>query len=297
MSQSHTPPPAAIRALPIGETARLAYATVFGQIGLVFKAAVFPFVLSMLLVGLATSVPPTGFLSGLFLILSFVPYTLFGVAWHRVSLLGPAAAAPQVIPAWRRRHFRFLVYAVGVMLILYVLSIPVFALTVTAAAGALIGALGALALFALMLRLSFVFPAIAVDEQYGLNHSWAHTKGQTLRLLAVMALVALPMMVLFALVVSAFGDYLFADLGAFAEGDQPPSQEEIETFMSDNAVPIIFSQMLVAAINYLLMALTVSAISIAFRFCTGWVPGAPVPGGPGGGTLPDRTDDEDDGGP
>ena len=53
----------------------------------------------------------TGFILTVF---GFVPYTLFGVAWHRLTLLGPGVAAPVTFPSWKNRHTRFFGYVLAV---------------------------------------------------------------------------------------------------------------------------------------------------------------------------------------
>ncbi len=50
----------------------------------------------------------------------------------------------------------------------------------------------------------------------------------------------------------------------------------MQDFMAENAAAFILIQLIMVAVNYLLAALMVSAISIAFRSCSGWVP---APGG------------------
>jgi hypothetical protein len=55
-----------------------------------------------------------------------------------------------------------------------------------------------------------------------------------------------------------------------------PPEAVMQDFMVENAAPLIVFQLFMAAVGYLLTALIVSAISIAFRSCTGWVP---APGG------------------
>jgi hypothetical protein len=56
-----------------------------------------------------------------------------------------------------------------------------------------------------------------------------------------------------------------------------PPEAVMQDFVAENAAPFIVFHLFMAAVGYLLTALMVSAISIAFRRCTGWVP---APGGP-----------------
>jgi hypothetical protein len=128
-----------------------------------------------------------------------------------------------------------------------------------------------------MMRLSFVFPAVAVDEAYRLKHSWTHTKGQGLRLLGALILTAIPMLALLWTASALFGAFLFTEPVAPAGQGSAAPEAQVEAFFAENSVAIFVSQVVLAALNYVLMALVVSVVSIAFRTCTGWVP---APGGP-----------------
>ena len=50
----------------------------------------------------------------------------------------------------------------------------------------------------------------------------------------------------------------------------------LQKAFSENPTAFILAQLMLAALNYVLMALMVSAISIAFRTATGWVPAGPA---------------------
>jgi hypothetical protein len=128
-----------------------------------------------------------------------------------------------------------------------------------------------------MARLSFVFPAVSVDEDYRLRHAWTHTKGQGLRLIGAMVLAAVPMVVLVWVVSSILGALLFAEPAAAPDQSDLPPGELMAAFVDANRGALLLTQAITAAINYVLMALMVSAISIAFRTCTGWVPGVSTP--------------------
>ncbi len=274
MSQS-APPPAALRKLAVLQTLSEAYGRVLTNLPLLARAALVPFLLSLALLAASFAAAESPPLTTLIMVLGFVPYTIFGVAWHRVTLLGPAAGAPPLVPAWRQRHSRFLGYLVAVTVIGYGVAVMVLSITftlvrpgaeVTPRAWSAVLVAGALILAYVTMRLSFVFPAVAVDEAYRLKHAWAHTKGQGLRLLGVLLLSAIPMLALLWTVSALFGAFLFTEPAA------PVGQTEAA--VAQNPVAILVSQMVMAALNYLLMALVVSAIAVAFRSCTGWVPAA-----------------------
>jgi hypothetical protein len=288
MSQT-TPPPAAIRPLPVSLTVYQAYGMVLSQLPAVFKAAALPFVLSIVL-GLATLMAPgSGLWNVVLTILGFVPYTLFGVAWHRLSLLGPAAAPPPLVPAWTRRHWRFLGYAVIVILTIYTVSLPFLLLGMGMAppgpggapmAGLPMAAVALAAMVGLvyvMMRLSFVFPAVAVGESYGLGLSWAHTRGQGFRLIGAVLLTLFPMVMVVWMAIAALTVLVMPDPGAMPDPEGATMEETMRFIFLENAPAFVISQLVLSALNYILMALMVSVISIAFKTCTGWVPAA---GGP-----------------
>ena len=272
MSQT-TPPPAALRKLAVLQTLSEAYGRVLTNLPLLARAALVPFLLSLSLVAASFAAAQSLPLTTLIVVLGFVPYTIFGIAWHRVTLLGPAAGAPPLVPAWGQRHWRFLGYLAAVTLIGYGVTVMVFSIAFTVVqpgaeimprAWSVVLVTGALILAYVMMRLSFVFPAVAVDEAYRLKHSWTHTKGQGLRLLGALLLTAIPMLALVWVVGALFGAFLFAEPTA------PAGQTE--AVIAESSVAVFVSQMVMVALNYVLMALVVSVISIAFRSCTGWVP-------------------------
>ena len=101
-----TPPREALRKLPVIETAKEAYARVFGNLHLLLWAALMPFCLSVALILLGLTVPVVSVLAVGTVLLGVLPYTIFGVAWHRLTLLGPVAGAPPRLPVWAARHWR-----------------------------------------------------------------------------------------------------------------------------------------------------------------------------------------------
>ncbi len=276
-----TPPRQALRKLPVIDTAKEAYARVFGNPRLLARASLAPFCLSLALIVLSFTVPLVSALGFLVAILGLLPYTFFGVAWHRLTLLGPVAGAPALMPAWAPRHWRFLGYLLATMLIGSAATAVAFSIGLMAIrpeAGSLPAAAGLMPLAGfvivayIMIRLSFVFPAVSVDESYRLRHAWTHTKGQGLRLLAATVIAALPMVALVWGVNEILGALLFA--GQAPGQDGLPAIAQMAAFVEANLGALLLIQAVTAAINYVLMALMVSVISIAFRVCTGWVPAA-----------------------
>jgi len=250
----------AAQPLPIGESVRNAYARLGELLGQLPRAAAGPYVLSLLLSLPAALFPPGPSSELAFALLSLLPYTLFAVAWHRLVILGPAIAPPRLVPAWRSRHWRFLGYS----LLLVGLAAP-GALAAVLLAGLLMPAQGVASLLLVVLsvglaylfaRLSLVLPATALDEPYRLRHAWEHSRGQGLRLLAILLLALLPLMFVTLLVGSLLGG-----LVAPAEAGSP------------SAAQFILFQLVAAVIGYTATAISLTVISQAFRSLAGWYPG------------------------
>lgn len=211
-----------------------------------------------------------------------VPYVIFAVAWHRLVLLGPNRGLPAYQPTWGRRHFHFL----GYMLLLVVMAGLVFGVLGFAASLLLPGSaapeetgggnLLALTVFLLLLllvgwftmRLCFVLPARALDERYGLSDSWRQTRGQGLRILAVLVIVQLVIAIPSVIVVSLIG----AGTGVMAVINQMGSGHTFEAgILLLGVLPVLILGFLA---SYLATALGVTVLSQAFKTCSGWQPPA-----------------------
>jgi len=280
MSQSSTPPPTAIQRVPVFQTMREAYRAVFTSLPLLMRAAFLPYVLSIAIAFLSLLAVQNAFLAFVMTVFGFVPYTLFGVAWHRVTLLR-GMEVPPIFPSWAARHWRFMGYAMALTGVAYLLWLLVF-ITISgiwggrqidAAQGALLPLLGLIAfgiMVFLAMRLSFVFPAAAVDENYALRDSWSHTRGQALRLAATLTVTAAPIMILLVVANGLVSSAVLSGASTLPEGST--HEEALSHLMEENMGTLIVAQIVFSVFSYILMALRVSAISIAFRTCTGWVP-------------------------
>jgi len=286
MSRTSVPPPSsAVRPIDARATVRQAYDSVFGRAGLLVTAAAVPLMLSMAIEVLSFYGHGAALLLTL---LSFIPYTLFAVAWHRVTLLGPAAAAPRLMPSWSVRHWRFLGYSLAVMLISFLVWIPfgaAFGVILSRGQGMemspgqagllmILGLAVALGFGYLSMRLSFVFPAVAVDENYRLTHTWAHTRGQGFRLLWTVILAAIPMVAVLWILGAALSAYLAPEVTGVGGSRGAPAGEDMRDFMATNPQAIFLAQIIISVVNYVFLAVVISTISIAFRTATGWVPEA-----------------------
>ncbi len=284
MSQS-SPPTDAVARLPVLATVRQAYGIVLGEPGLLLRALAMPFLLSILIAGLAVSMPSHRLVSFTLAIANVVPYTIFGVAWCRLTLLGTGAGQPQLFPSWGARHWRYFGYHFAMVIIaLALLMPPIIMGTLVVSAmtgGSNAGLVGAFLLVGIpaiigtayaLARLCFVFPAAAADEIYGWRHSWVHTRGQGMRLLVVIALSMVP-----AIAVQMLGASILPEIDTALVRDGVSPEEVIKQYLADNAGLIAGVQVTMIAMSYLVLAVTISAVSVAFRVITGWVPASAPP--------------------
>ncbi|MDH3597381.1 MAG: hypothetical protein OEM93_21295 [Rhodospirillales bacterium] len=267
------PPPAPLSDLPVGASVSAAYRSVFGRFGHLMRAALVPFLLSLVILVLSRAAGESPVLIQVLGLLTLGPYTIFAVAWHRAVLLD---APPPVIPVWEKRHWRFLGYLLIITAVSYGASFlyqPVVASAFLTPEGpattsldmraVLVALISLVLVMYLFLRISFVFPAVAVDEHYGFALAWRHSKGQGLRLFGAMfttmILAYLGVMIVLQVLLTPF-------TGALHESE-------------DTAFLMTAVETLNLALNYILIALSLSLISVAFRTCTGWIPAAPGPPG------------------
>ncbi len=194
-----------------------------------------------------------------------VLYVMFAVAWHRHYLVGEDAATPFAILRWRRRHWRFALKGVLLVILFFVIMMIVSLIALPMLGGLLShagpngGPMAGFFTFALLFnvvvglavyyfgsRFLLAFPAAAVDDTtVGLSASWDLTDGNSLRFFAALILVAGPFMLL---------EYLGAYLGValFGRALFSPSLA---------AILIVVQQ----ALYFIAIALTTTAASITYR--------------------------------
>ena len=266
------PPPKAIRDLPVADTASTVFRLLFGNFGHWLRAALIPYLVSTLLFVVMLGGGDTPLTRILVPLINLVPYTLFAVAWNRLVLLGPEAAAPGLLSMWQGRHWRYYAFAV-----LYSLASSALLMTMLtlfgpgelsegegnamsqAMQGAGVAGLALAIVLYLALRLGFVFPAVSVDERYGPLDSWRHTRGQGLRMFGTVAIILIPTVLAGSLLLSVVGTAVTVMAGR------------------SDAAALAFSVMAGSALGYLVMTLFLTVVAVAFRTCTGWIP---AEGGP-----------------
>jgi len=120
----------------------------------------------------------------------------------------------------------------------------------------------------LIVRWSFVFPARAAGERYGIGDSWRHTKGNFWRLIAVYLLVYAPFTFLFIIIVLPLVGTLWVTTAGGPTGD-------VEVHLMEPSFGALALGAVVYSIFYFVsLALGVTALSICFRKASGWLPPA-----------------------
>lgn len=153
--------------------------------------------------------------SGVLVSLAYFAMSLpFLVGWYRLVILGPSGIAGRSPLSFTRLEGRFLIWMVLIGLLLVVPVVISGAIAVPFATGnvsiwqvspipVLVATVMFLLLIVASLRLSFVFPALAAEDPANFARAWEITKGNSLRLLGLMALIHIPALV-FGAIIEAF---------------------------------------------------------------------------------------------
>lgn len=211
--------------------------------------------------------------------LGMVPTVILVVAWQRLVLLGPRCAAPGYALKWNNRHWKYFGYFCLYILVSTLPMFPALLIMFSLAflhdyfgwyflsegmiffISLLFALVGLVFMFLGMVRLSLVFPAIAVDLRFGLLDAWQQAKDQTGRMFATYLVLGLPL-----LLVSWFFLWLLADALSY------PIRVEV----TDSLTHGPFSFAIATAITQLLMVINMSmfatCVSFCFRSCTDWTP-------------------------
>lgn len=242
------PPPGAVAPLLFWPTVQQAYRLVFANLAALAKLAALPFVLTLLIEGIAShlGVVARG------LVWEFgieLPWCLMAVGWLRLLLLAPDRRDAVFFPKLRARHGRILGYAV----VLSVLFLPLTFFELLAGGLAPAQAERSVVYWPLYvillyvgLRLSFVYAATAVDEPYGFAVAWRHTRTIAWPLFFAVGLTAMLPWHLFTLLLSD---------------------------VAHGGAEAAFAAALVWHVGlWLLEAIYLAFVAVAFRTCTGWVP-------------------------
>jgi hypothetical protein len=233
--------------------AGLRHTDLFLQIALLPAIGMFVCELLLLWSGLQVEIDPTGATppsrdTVLALLLSYLIYlvftTLFSVNWTRSLLLGPAAVAGFGFH-WGLRETRYFLRAAAIALVPAIAAMFVVVLILaifgqSALAGIAVLILAVVYLF-VMVRLTLLLPAAALDDPFTLQDALALKGRLAARLLAAQILVSLPYFLLLVLL-----GYIIDHLGFFT------------------AAPYA-SQFLFLVLNFVFFAVSTGIFAFAFQ--------------------------------
>lgn len=307
MTNHNQPPAKAVADLPVTATVIAAFASVAGQPGLLLQAAKGAIALLAAGLILVLILPATAASSFFLVFVSFAATSHFGLNWCRVMLLGPAGLPARSL-GWTAAHWRFLGYGLLLFLVMLLSTLPMTAigsvlaalLGLAAAPGEMMGArvglvmlLTFLGMIYVLARFGFIFPAVAMEENYSLRHAWQHTGGQGLRMTAALFAAGFPLaLAQLLLTVVLFEGVLGVSLSEVMAPPGPdtgePSPAEVGG-AAPSLAAVLFVNAVAALFNFLCFAVLFSLLSLAFRTCTGWVPAVsgPLP------SVPENRGDDD----
>jgi hypothetical protein len=186
--------------LPIGRTALRAWRLVWQSRDEILRIGAVPLLLSLAL-SLTVRVLPRNGVVVTALVLEWVPLSLFAVAWLRLLLCPSDAGSRGLTTRWTKRETRFTIrilainlgtnIAAGIVVGMTALALGLRLDRDAAVFMTLVAAGAGLAIY-LMLRLSLVLPAAAIDLAYGYRDSWRDTAGFGFRLLLIVVLTDAP---------------------------------------------------------------------------------------------------------
>ncbi len=262
------PPAQAVSNLPVFQTVVTALPLTYGDPALLLRAAAGGLILVAAAAAIFLVAPN---IVTLLLMLLFAPlaaYSHFGVNWYRIVLLGPEGLVRPTL-RWDRRHWRVFGYALAInfatLLLLVVLTLIL----------PFLGPFLGLAVIYLTARLSFIFPALAVEEDYSLGLSWRHTQGQGLRLMSALLVTGIPLYILLSIILNQVFTMLIG-MRVAAVAALGPQNADVLAQMATQVSPVavVTAMMISTALPMAVLAVLFSIVAIAFRTCTGWVPAA-----------------------
>ncbi len=249
-------PPAPRQPLPVRETAAEVVTTFLDRARYLPTVALVPFTATFLAQGGLVlfggnpltqegpdaANPLTVILAALVILAAYI---VFLVDWHRLVLLGPGPATTRPRLRLYRRDLRFFGYGIVVGFLALVASLPVAfvapGLGGTAGGGTLLLLIGLMLNLTATMALGLVLPAAATERNYSIGASFEATKAVLPQIAGLVALVLLPGLVIVAGVNAVYA-LLFGPSG-----------------------PLVPGMLLSLALEYAMMALAATLMSVIFR--------------------------------
>ena len=201
-----------------------------------------------------------GFILIILIAIGLVFYVMFSVPWHRRYLVPGEVMTVRDALRWRHRQTRFFAYAImlaAIFIVVTMLAAPVvllilalIGLTGGGEAGGATVALGLIVLWlawAICVRLTLLFPAVAIDDPLSIIACWFLTRGNGWRIFVITLFTVLPIWAV-SLAVALIGQVIFAGLG-----------------LVGNLTATFVFALVLQLFTYISLAVTVVALSIIYR--------------------------------
>ncbi len=261
--------------LSFGEILSESFGFFFGHLRLFFHLVTIPWILSILLRVLDSTmgqdVPVAALAEKA---LDAIPTTMFMVAWMRVVLLGPQSVERLPGTGWSPRETAFLLHLVQIAGITFLL-VGGFLLTIGSIDPAALSGrpadpdlirreamatplgLGFIVSALLALRVSFGLAATAIDIPFSPRPSWAYSRGNAWTIIGTLFIVF-------------FGGGIATMMATLV-----PHTIVHGLFGADTAAAII-AWAIAILVSYAGVGVAATAQAVIFRRLTGWRPGKPV---------------------
>jgi hypothetical protein len=199
--------------IDIADQVSRAYGIVLGRARLVVEIALLPFAI-VLAVELIALLLPHGFfgtvLAAIVHIAGFLVFgTVFVVRWHRYVLLGESVSGDLIPPGWG--PFFIVGLKIAGLFLAGWIALVVLALMPPHGITFPLSISGSIALALVVLRLSLVFPAAAIQQPVPLRTAWDWVEGNYWRLFACAVCCYLPFVIVELMI-----DWIASGLPSFA---------------------------------------------------------------------------------
>lgn len=212
----------------------------------------------------------------------------FAVFWYRYLLLGREAALTLSLGRFNGVFWRSIGRGLVVVLILLILMF-VLAISSVMLSGLILPPLGLAGLpiflimllaayilpFALAIRLSLVFPAMALEQRFSFSASWSTIRGSTWRVVGAVLLFVVPFMIAMQMInVGLF--WLFFGRNLDVADPDPAVWSELVASINET---FLIGGVVLAPVSALPMAISLALVAIAYRDLSGPQRSAELPAG------------------
>ncbi|WP_417431096.1 hypothetical protein [Kiloniella sp.] len=265
--------------IAIGEGISTAFSLLFSNLATAFKLAIMPvisiliiavvlffFVVQLILDIQANPSPDLPVMYsivtiGIAVLVTLIPIQYF-TAWIRFLNTGNASISETFVFNLKKRHFvifgkSFLLYIVMNIAIAIAVGLITFAFSASEMLSAIALIIAIFLIFVVALRLSYVFPAAALDQPYSFFKSWTDTKGQWLSLLVSFIILSILFVIMQIALIFVIGVFftIFGGASSLLIGGASDLSQSLAGLMSISTlllvIPAYFIILIISMISYI----------------------------------------------